>query len=109
MDGISFLCPERRTVNDRVSLLLATAGVDDADFTIASHDSFPAVRVDYGPDIVKPNRSLTGRLGVRLFGSTRCRATDVESPHRELCTGLADRLRCDDAYGFAEIDHRTAR
>ena len=45
-------------------------------------------------------------LGVetRLLGNSRCRTTDVEGTHGELRSGLADRLRGDDASSFAEFD-----
>ncbi len=36
------------------------------------------------------------------------RAADVERAHRQLRTGLADRLRCDDADRFAVVDRRAA-
>jgi hypothetical protein len=36
------------------------------------------------------------------------RAADVEGPHRQLGAGLADRLRRDDADGFADVNRGTA-
>ena len=46
-------------------------------------------------------------LDERLLGDLRS-AADVERPHRELGTRLADRLRGDDAHRLAHVDRRTA-
>src|SRR5262249_44516497 len=45
------------------------------------------------------------RLARRLLGDTSRRSTDVERTQRELRARLADRLRGDDADGFAKVDH----
>src|SRR5690606_1742356 len=35
--------------------------------------------------------------------STSCSTADVERAHRELSSGFADRLGCDDSHSFADI------
>src|SRR5690606_21552492 len=42
-----------------------------------------------------------------LFNRTRSRTTQVERTHCQLCTGLTDRLSCNDTYGFTEVHSRT--
>ena len=53
---------------------------------------------------------LAGLAGLeeRLLRALRD-AADVEGPHRQLRARLADRLRRDDADGFADVHHRAAR
>ena len=41
----------------------------------------------------------------RLLGTNLTDATDVERTHRQLRTGLTDRLRRDDADRLADVDH----
>jgi hypothetical protein len=48
------------------------------------------------------------RFNVRAFRRTRCRTTDVERTHGQLCTRFTDRLRGDNADRFADIDRCTA-
>ena len=40
----------------------------------------------------------------RLLRRARCRAAVVEGPHGELCAGLTDRLRSDDAHRLTHLD-----
>ena len=53
------------------------------------------------------DRALVVRFDERLVENLR-RAADVEGAHGELRSGLADRLRGDDADRFTDVDRRAA-
>ena len=57
-----------------------------------------------------PNHAtrIKRRLDARLFGASLHGTADMERPHSQLRTRLADRLRRNDADRFANVDTRTA-
>jgi hypothetical protein len=56
-------------------------------------------------EFVETDGSLVLGLDDWLLEGLAGRTTDVEGSHGELGSGLADRLRSDNADGFAELNH----
>src|SRR5581483_5656691 len=52
----------------------------------------------------EPDCAVSAGIQSRLLGNSRCRAADVEGTHRELRSGLADRLSCDYSRCLTEFD-----
>src|ERR1035441_3672303 len=63
----------------------------------------------HGLDVMEAQRALVADLDAAGGRGTRGRATDVESAHRQLRSGLADRLRRDHADRLADVDQPAAR
>ena len=58
----------------------------------------------HGLDVAQVCRALALDLDAVDGGGTRCGATDMEGPHRQLGTGFTDRLRGNHTDGFADVD-----
>ena len=100
---------DRRAVDDRVALLLATLVVHDRDLAVAvDDDEVPVLALD-GRHVQEPHRARVLRRVLGLLRDARRRSAVVERPHRELRARLADRLRRDDADGLADLDHLARR
>src|ERR1022692_1962798 len=63
----------------------------------------------HGLDVMEAQRALVADLDAAGGRGPRGRATDVESAHRQLRSGLADRLRRDHADRLADVDQPAAR
>src|SRR4029077_14551092 len=63
----------------------------------------------HNAQLVVTDNAVELGLDLRLFEHRRGRSTYVERTHGKLRAGLADRLRGDDASGFAELDEVAAR
>jgi hypothetical protein len=100
---------QRGAVRNLVALTLATVVVVNQDFTGACDDNQLALGIG---DVAHGRRETDGArrfaLELRRRRGSRCGATDVERPHRELCTRFANRLRGDDAHRFADIHEMPA-
>src|SRR5712671_1567912 len=97
-----------RTVRHPVPRLLAARLVEQHHLAVAAHCDRQPRRVDDDVAVLDLDRRVERRLDRGLLGATLRRAADVESPHRQLCAGFADRLRRDDANRLAHIHHRAA-
>ena len=96
---------DRRSVDDRVTLLLAALVVHDQDLAVAVDDDEVAVLALDRRDAQEPDRARVLRRVLRLLRDARRGSAVVERPHRQLRAGLADRLRGDDAHRLADLDH----
>src|SRR3954471_14932639 len=67
----------------------------------------PATRIHDRRHVAELNRAVDRRFEVGLLIELR-RTADVEGPHRQLGTRLADRLGGDNADRLANVDRRTA-
>src|SRR5437773_4275691 len=90
-------------VHDRVALALPPALVGHADLAVAVGGHEVAVAVHDGAEVVELHHARALRLVLGRLDDAAGRAADVERPHRELCAGLADGLRGDDADGLAQL------
>src|SRR4029453_15644392 len=79
-----------------------------ADRTILTQNDPAAVERLHRSQVVKLNSAIVLRLYDRLLECLTGRAADVECPHRQLRSRLADRLRSNDADCFAQL-HKLAR
>ena len=64
--------------------------IHDQQFGITAHDNFIATLVRHQSGIFKLDHTADAGLDVGLFGAALCGTADMESPHCQLCTGLAD-------------------
>ena len=60
-------------------------------------------------DVVEFRNTVILDLDIVDRSRTRCCTTYMEGTHRQLCAGLANRLRRDHANGFADVDAVSAR
>src|SRR5262245_23994300 len=95
---------ERRAVSDRVTLDFAAAVVNDQHRAVAVHRDDFAFAADDRVEVVVSDVTARASFVRRLLGDFRRRAADVERAHRQLRSGLADALGCDDAYRLADVD-----
>src|SRR5258708_9375715 len=100
---------ELGAVNYGVALTLAVFLVNDCNRTLTVHH-YQIARLRLN-SLQSDEADRAGILGIetRLLGDSRRRTTNVEGAHRELRSGLADRLRSDDAGGFAEFYENSRR
>ena len=99
----------RGAVHNRVAFAFAVLVVNHGNRSLAVHDhQIAGFRLDR-LHTDEANRAVRLGFQSRLLGDSRCRTTDVEGTHRELRSRLADRLRRDDAGGFAEFDQASRR
>src|SRR5579859_4829749 len=104
-DVFAFLNAEARAINDVIAFLLAPLFIKDGDKTRAVHgDGSAAASLDM-LQVYKFDDAVVAGFERGALGDARGRSADVERAHGELCAGLADGLRGDDADGFAELDH----
>src|SRR3989449_675952 len=90
-------------VHDRVALALPPALVGHADLAVTVGGHEVAVAVHDGAEVVELHHARALRLVLGRLDDAAGRAADVERPHRELRTGLADGLRGDDADRLAQL------
>ena len=95
-----------RAVNYLVASHLATTLVDDRQRAVAIHGDALALAALHRLQLDVLNTPFDASFVLRRFFEAR-RAADVESTHRELSAGLADRLSSDDADRFANVDGTT--
>ncbi len=110
-DGGALFHQNLGAVNHVVAFLLTALLVHHDDLAVTVHgDQFAGLVADGGDAIIQEARKAV-RLGVlrRLFGNTCRRSTNVECAHRQLCSRLADRLRCDYADSLAAFDQAARR
>ncbi len=104
-DVFAVLAPEARAVDDMVALLLAALFVNDGDEPGAVHGNGGAAATFDVLKVHELDDAVVARFKRRALGDARSRSADVERAHGELRARFADRLRGDDADGFAEFDH----
>src|SRR6202042_617793 len=93
-----------RAINYRVALAFAVLLVDHGDRALAvHHHQISGLRLNRLQSD-EAHRAVVLGIQPRLLRHPRSRASNVECTHGELRSGLADRLRRDDAGGFAELD-----
>src|SRR5918994_5466953 len=78
-----------------------------ADRAVLTQNDPAAVERLHRPQLVELNRAIVLRLDDRLLERLAGGAADVECPHRQLRSWLADRLRCDNADCFAQLHELT--
>ena len=97
-----------RAVEQLVNRALRAVIVDENQRGVAAHDhqaALPVLR-----EVPIADDDLAVRIGFDEAVVQHLRgAADVEGTHGELGARLADRLRRDDAHGFAHVDGRAAR
>src|SRR5690606_31559690 len=106
-DLVAFVNARARAVLDAMGRTLGAVGIDHRDHHVADHRDIGAFAVGGDRLVLDGDRAFEVRLDERLLVDLR-RATDVERAHRELRTGLTDRLRGDDADSFTVVDRRAA-
>src|SRR5581483_4474693 len=102
-DLVAFVDLHLGAVHDRIALALAALVVDHGNRALAVHHHQVS---GLGLNRLQADEAdCAVALGIqpRLLGDSRRRTTDVEGTHRELGSGLADRLRSDDSGCFAEF------
>ena len=109
LDRVSVTHHEHGTVRQLVTLALAAHLVGDHDLTRTRHRHQVAVGMLHGLDVVQPDS--TGVLDLDAVHGRRTRrgTTDMEGTHRELGTGLTDRLGRDNADRLTDVHLVTAR
>src|SRR5690606_13030196 len=104
LDVIVVAHGNRGAIRYLVAFALAAVVVENND--LARTGNRHALTLGVG-DIAQANGKShrTGRLGFHRagHGRTRCRATDVESTHRQLCTRLTNGLGSDDTHRFTTV------
>src|SRR5579859_341581 len=103
-DRIAVVDLDLCAVHDGVALALAVLLVDHGDGSLAVHDHEVARLRFHRLQSDKANGTVVLGIEARLLGDSRCGTADVEGTHRELRSGLADGLRCNDAGSFAKFD-----
>ncbi len=88
-----------------VALLLAALLIDDGDQARTVHGDGGAPAALNVFEVHELDDAVVARLKRGAFGNASRGSADVERTHGELCAGLADGLRGDDADSFAELDH----
>src|SRR6185436_1543224 len=125
LDVLSIVDLQRRSVHQRIALLLARARCDvlragllrllgrrvfhDEQLAVAVDDHQIAVLVRDRGDVHELDATGGRGFVTRLLGHARGRTTDVERTHRELRARLADGLGGDDADRLADVHAVTAR
>src|ERR1041385_6581996 len=92
-----------RTDDNVVALDFAAFFVVQADRAVFVERNPVAVEGLHRAQIIELHDAVVLRLDDRLFERLARGAADVERPHRQLRAGFADRLRGNDADGFAEF------
>src|ERR1700730_6158005 len=105
LDHIAFVDPHARAVLNAMGRTLGAVGVRHRDHHVAHHGNQMAFAVLLDRLVLDRHLAVEIRLDERLLVDLRC-AADVEGAHRQLGAGFADRLRRDDADGFAVVDRR---
>ena len=104
LDLISFVDFDLGAVHYRVVFPLPALLVDNSDRTLAVHDHQIAGFGFHRLNINEPDRTGVFRVQPRLLGNSRCCTADMEGTHRELRSRFADRLCCDHASGFSQLN-----
>src|SRR5215211_1152380 len=98
-----------RSINDLVAGNLASAFVFECDLRLTlERDQFLVTVLDHLQVVEIFNSSVHRGNVLRLLFETGC-TTNVEGTHRQLGSGLTDRLCSDDANGFTDLDRVTGR
>src|SRR6185312_11714473 len=105
LDLVALVDQELRAVGQRVALPLAALLVGDDELARTVDDDERAAPALDGVDVQELHDARVLGDVLRLLGHTRRRTAVVEGTHGELRTGLADRLRGDDAHRLADLHH----
>src|SRR6185312_15527442 len=105
LDMVAFADLQLGAIHDRVTLFFAPAVVDNGDRARTIHDYQIAGFRLHRLQVDEAYRAVVLGFEARLLGDSRCRPTDVERAHSELCSRFSNRLRRDHADRFAEFDH----
>ena len=92
-----------RADHDIVAFELASFGIVHADRAVLVQHDPTAVERLHSAQIVELNVAIILRLDDRLLEGLARGSTDVECSHRQLRSGLADRLRGNNADRFAQL------
>src|SRR3546814_1436584 len=99
---------ELRAVRQAVNRTLTTFLVDDRQFAITSKRQTTTPRILDRRHIAIFQMTIGHRIEVRLLVELR-RTADMEGTHGKLRARLTNGLRCDDAYGFTDVDRQIGR
>ena len=108
LDLLSIIDAQGRAVGGLVTLALTTVFINNHHLAGAGDDDLFVLGIGH----VAHRRGKAHDTGavsfdLRSHRRPRRRTTDVEGPHGELCSRLADRLRGNDADRLADVDHGT--
>src|SRR5208282_897452 len=96
---------EARAVNDVVALLFAVFFVNDSDQARAVHGDGSAAAALDELEVHELHDAVVACFERRALGNAGGGSADVECTHGQLRARFSDRLRGDDANGFAELHH----
>ena len=107
VDGFAY--EDDRPIWQLVALAFPPSRIGDGNFAgTGDRHEFPGVARDR-LQVVQANGPAVLRLNVVARRRARRRTADVESTHRQLRAGLADRLGRNDAHRLADVDFVTSR
>ena len=106
-NGLTRLDEQLAAIGQAMTLALTALLVEKQQLGVAGHDDLASLTVFDKRLVLELHLAADGRLDVRLLSATLRGATDMEGPHRQLRSGLADRLRGDDT-DSSDIDRRSA-
>ena len=75
----------------------------NANESVLVQDDIVAFKRFYRLEIRVLDSSVVLGLDLRLLKHLRCRTSDVEGSHRQLCARLTNTLRCDDAHRLTQF------
>ncbi len=107
LDRVAVIDQQARAVGHAVRGAFDALLVLDHDRHVAAHRHQAVFGVAHGIAVADLHDAFIGGFDEGLVHDLR-RTTDVEGAHGELGSRLADRLRRDDADGFAHVDGRAA-
>mmetsp|Transcript_18412 Transcript_18412/g.29908 ORF Transcript_18412/g.29908 Transcript_18412/m.29908 type:complete len:628 (-) Transcript_18412:6693-8576(-) len=106
VDSLTIFDKQLGTVANFVAgTLFAVFALNDQ-LHVAAHHQDLAIGVLQSVGVFKDDLAFLACFQERLLTTLR-NTTDVEGPHRQLCTGFTNRLCCDDTHGFASVHHGT--
>src|SRR5258706_2094859 len=106
LDVLTLVHEQARTIGDAMRGALRSPDVGDGDLHVAAHGPELALVIAHHVAVDDLHLAVMRGFDLRLRRHLR-RTTDMEGAHGELGARFADRLRRDDANGFADI-HRGA-
>src|SRR5690606_29427921 len=98
-----------RTVRHFIALFGTTEFVDQLQLGVTRGHNQLACGVNNRLRVAELDATFVFHLDAGFSSRTRCRTTDVERTHRQLCTRLTDGLCRDNADGFTFVDDVATR
>ena len=108
-DLLIFFDHQHRAGGHVVFLDLATLGVQNRNLTASRKNNAFTLIVRDEPDSGKSDNTPLFGFGLTLLSFRVGNTTNVEGPHRELCSRFSDTLSCDDSNRHTLFDPRTGR